>query len=277
MTLQYTIGEFSRITGLTVKTLRFYHEQGVLDPSCIDDQSGYRYYGPEKIERARVISVLRDLEFSLNEIAEILSQFGDDSDLCEFLERRRSEIQTRLKEFRRISRSLDQIISREQEAKRIMQTSTFEVEIKNVEPVLVAGLRMRGKYSDCGSGFGRLGRRFGRHINGKAMMLCYDQEFRADEADFEVCMPIRKGESDDDFEVRELAGGQCITLMHKGPYDEISRSYAQIFEYAKKNNLEVRRPTREVYLKGPGMIFKGNPKKYLTEIQMFFQPNTSGR
>ena len=38
----FSIGEFSKITGLTVKTLRFYHEQGVLKPSCIDDQTGYR-------------------------------------------------------------------------------------------------------------------------------------------------------------------------------------------------------------------------------------------
>ncbi len=52
----FSIGEFSKVTGLTVKTLRFYHEQGLLDPTHIDPETGYRYYGPAKVETARVIA-----------------------------------------------------------------------------------------------------------------------------------------------------------------------------------------------------------------------------
>ena len=63
----FTIGEFSKITGLTVKTLRFYHEEGLLEPTCVDDQSGYRYYDSSKVEAARVIAFLRSLEFSVAE------------------------------------------------------------------------------------------------------------------------------------------------------------------------------------------------------------------
>ena len=58
----YAIGEFSKITGLTVKALRFYDEQGVLAPSAIDAETGYRYYDENKIETARVIRELRNLE-----------------------------------------------------------------------------------------------------------------------------------------------------------------------------------------------------------------------
>ena len=39
-------------------------------------------------------------------------------------------------------------------------------------------------------------------------------------------------------------------------------------QYARRQGLDIQLPTREVYIKGPGMIFKGNPKKYLTEIQL---------
>ena len=42
--LVFSIGEFSKITGLTVKTLRFYHEQGLLHPTHVDSETGYRYY-----------------------------------------------------------------------------------------------------------------------------------------------------------------------------------------------------------------------------------------
>src|SRR5688572_21374443 len=46
----YSIGEFSKITRLTVKTLRFYHEQGLIVPSWVDEQTGYRYYDSSKVE-----------------------------------------------------------------------------------------------------------------------------------------------------------------------------------------------------------------------------------
>ena len=54
----FTIGEFSKISGLTVKSLRFYHEHGVLAPSCVDDKTGYRYYDHCKVETAAVIKQL---------------------------------------------------------------------------------------------------------------------------------------------------------------------------------------------------------------------------
>lgn len=48
----YTIGEFSRITGLTVKALRLYHETGLLVPFTVDEDSKYRYYSRENIEKS---------------------------------------------------------------------------------------------------------------------------------------------------------------------------------------------------------------------------------
>jgi len=144
----------------------------------------------------------------------------------------------------------------------------FEVEHKSVQLMLVAALRMSGRYSDAGKGFSLLGKKFGRHICGKAFMLHHDSEYKENDANFEVCMPIRKGESTGNIEVRELAGGPCISLIHTGPYDQIGPAYNKIIEFARRQGYQTKVPTREVYLKGPGMILKGNPKKYVTEIQM---------
>ena len=149
-----------------------------------------------------------------------------------------------------------------------MATSSFNVEQKTVQPILIAGLRMTGKYSDCGSGFGKIGRKFGRHISGKPMMLFHDTERRADDADFEVAMPVKKGESTDEIAVYELPGGRCLSLMHLGPYEELRSSYEKIFKYAKEQGVMYSVPSREIYHRGPGMIFRGNPQKYLTEIQL---------
>jgi effector-binding domain-containing protein len=45
-----------------------------------------------------------------------------------------------------------------------------------------------------------------------------------------------------------------------------------VLKYAKERAYKLQLPTREVYLKGPGMIFRGNPNKYLTEIQLMVEP-----
>lgn len=224
----FSIGEFSKITGLSVKTLRFYHEQGLLTPTHVDPESNYRYYNAEKVERARVISALKELDFPLGEIAAILSSSEDESDILDHLHQQKDTIAERLRNDQRILQSLNTIIKRETEAISAMQNTSHEVEKKAIEPTLVAGVRMKGKYTDCGHGFAKIGRKFGRHINGKPMLLCYDTEYKAEDADFEPVMPIRKGASTEEISVRELPGGQAITLLHKGPYDQLGRSYEKI-------------------------------------------------
>ena len=269
----YTIGDFSKITGLTVKTLRFYHETGLLTPSHVDEQTGYRYYDRSKIETARVITHLRSLDLSLEEIGEILRTAGDDADLREVMQRQKATLEAKVRRYREIVLLLDQFLNQEEHARRIMAESSFQIEEKTTGPVLVAGIRMKGRYSNCGSAFSRIGKRFGRHIRGKPLLLHHDAEFREDDADFEACLPIQRGQSVDGITVRELPGARCVSLLHKGPYDQLGRSYAQILEYVRGRDYQVVLPTREVYHKGPGMIFRGNPKNYLTEIQI---PITDG-
>ena len=157
----FTIGEFSKITGLTVKTLRFYHEQGLLVPSHIDEQTGYRYYHDRQTDTARVISELRALEFPLAEIAELLRNYHDDSDIVGHLEQQQQKLATQAEHYRQVEKRLNQIIQHQREVKTIMKTESFEVEEKQIEPLRIAGVRMKGKYSDCGAGLSTIGRRLG--------------------------------------------------------------------------------------------------------------------
>jgi len=263
-----TIGDFSKVTGLTVKTLRFYHEEGVLAPARVDPETGYRYYDARQREKACMIAALRGLEFSLDDIKAILGDFHEDSDILDHLEKHRRQIQEKLRLYRDVATQLDQMIQREREARMSLQNATFEVEEKTLPPLLIAGVRMRGRYEDCGKGFAKIGKALWRQISGKCFMLHYDKEYKEDDADFEACMPIKSAKEAEGISVRELPGGRCVSLVHQGPYDELSRSYAKLLAYVDGKRYEIVMPTREVYLKGPGMIFKGNPKKYLTEIQM---------
>lgn len=264
----FSIGDFSRITGLTVKALRFYHEQGLLLPTHVDEQTGYRYYSRGKIETARIIAHLRSLDLSIDEVRQVLGGSAQDADLRAVLTRQKKSLEKKIKHDREIVRFIDTFLTQETEIERIMAQASFQVEEKTIDPMRIAGIRMKGRYSECGGAFARIGKRFGRHVRGKPMLLHYDCEYREEDADFEACMPIAGGNAADGITTRDLAGGRCVSLLHVGPYEGLGRSYAKILEYIRDKGHEVVMPTREVYLKGPGMIFRGNPEMYLTEIQM---------
>ena len=266
MKTTYSIGEFSQITGLSPKTLRFYHEKGVLVPTSVDEATGYRFYDASKIEKARIIMRLRRMEFSLEDISAVFAECTDDAEILQHLERQKQFLQQRISEDRDIVRSLSEIITTEQEAKRLLEDGRFTIDEKQVEPMLVAGIRMKGKYSDCGDGFSRLAKGVGRYISGKALCLYYDGEYREEDANFEPCFPVRKRVELEGISIRELPGARCLSLVHRGPYDQLGRSYARVLKEADARQAKVKLPTREVYVKGPGMIFKGNTKNYLTEI-----------
>jgi len=272
----FSIGEFSKVSGLSVKTLRFYHEKKLLNPAHVEEGTGYRYYNESNIETARIIVALRQMDFSLDEIAVVLADHDDESSLLTFLERKKSELRDRIQRDRDIVSTIDHIIRSESEARQIMNQSVFEVEEKTLEPVLVAGLRMSCRYDEVGKGFSQIAKGVGRHISGKAMCLYYDGEYREDDADIEPCMPVRKRVEVKGLSVRELTGGMCVSLIHKGPWKELGRSYERILKHVKDREYEMTLPTREVYLKGPGMIFRGNPKNYLTEIQILIREDGNG-
>ena len=265
----FSIGEFSKLTQLPVKTLRFYHEEGLLVPAFVDPDTGYRYYDESHIETARAIVYLRSLEFPLSEIKELLRCEGEE-DLLAILKRQQNAVKVRIKQLRKAAKSLEQFISEEQESRIVVQ-NVDSIQEKTLEPLLVGGIRVKGRYSDCGRLFGRLARAFGRAIGGSPMLLHYDNEYREDDADYEACMPVRRKQEADGVAIRELPGGRCVSLVHRGPYDQLGRAYAKVFQYLKERKYQPLTPTREVYLKGPGIIFKGNPKNYLTEIQVLVE------
>lgn len=69
-----TVGGFARLTGLSVHSLRHYDEIGLLAPSRVGAESGYRYYDRSQIPRARRISSLRWTDMSLEDIRVVLDE-----------------------------------------------------------------------------------------------------------------------------------------------------------------------------------------------------------
>jgi DNA-binding transcriptional MerR regulator len=73
MTVLVPIGDFSRMTHLSVKALRFYHDQGLLEPARIDPSSGYRFYDTGQVPVAQVIRRFRDLDMPLDQVRAVLT------------------------------------------------------------------------------------------------------------------------------------------------------------------------------------------------------------
>src|SRR5689334_13416807 len=67
------IGEFSRSTHLSIKTLRRYHEAGLLEPDYVDPHSGYRYYSLSQVPTAQVIHRFRELGMPVREVGELVA------------------------------------------------------------------------------------------------------------------------------------------------------------------------------------------------------------
>ena len=76
------IKEFARLTGVSVRTLHYYDEIGLLKPACVDAHTGYRYYDEHSLLRMQEILFYRELDFSLKSISEILSSPNYDKQMA---------------------------------------------------------------------------------------------------------------------------------------------------------------------------------------------------
>src|SRR6476619_5917510 len=151
----YSIGEFSMASGIPIRTLRFYHEVGLLVPASVDQITNYRSYDERNLELAKVLVALRKFEFSLEEIREILNECRDDADMVAQLERQRKSLAAKVQHYQSLIRTIDQLMAsqRHEREENEMKATSPTVEERDVAPILVAGIRMKGSYSDCGKGF----------------------------------------------------------------------------------------------------------------------------
>jgi DNA-binding transcriptional MerR regulator/DNA gyrase inhibitor GyrI len=267
--LKYQIGDFSKITRLSVKTLRFYHEEGLLCPDYIDPDSGYRYYDESLLDRAKAIRELRSLEFPLKIIKEILEHGEDDTEILNYLKQKSAEFEAQIHRYEIMQRRLQFIINHE-EAAGPAEIGPNITE-KTVPDLQIASIRFIGDYPEVGEGISKLMRYCGRLISGHPFSLYYDGGYKADDVDIEVCVPVRQNVETDNIKTRMLPGGKALSILHFGPYHTIGASYKKVIDHIHTHHLTVHLPPREIYLKGPGMILPRSPKRFITEIQMLIE------
>ncbi|MFJ7730765.1 MerR family transcriptional regulator [Lysinibacillus sp. NPDC097231] len=124
----YSIGQFAKKTGLTVRALRFYSEKGLLEPCFISD-SGHRYYNDGSIETVQKIVTLKYLDYSLEEIEDILR--NGEQQLIESLMFQKLQLEKKRNQIDRVIASLEQAIEIGKQSE-VIDTSIFLTVIFNL-------------------------------------------------------------------------------------------------------------------------------------------------
>ena len=259
------IGQFSKLTRLTVKALRLYADNGLLPPTHVDAATGYRYYDPALANRAEIIRLLRLAGMPLEGIRDVLDA-EDVAVATVKLSAHRQQLMDRVATFDRLVLYLVSLI---QPQEKLMP---LEVTVTQVAPRAVAAVRIHTNPKQIAEhislGFGKLMQGLMRHNSrpaGVPMLIHHDVIDEDTEGDIEVCVPIERA-FDGDAEVysRELEGGEMATTLHCGPYDQIAPAYHALAGWIPANGYEIAGPPREIYLNDPRLV---KPSDLLTRIE----------
>lgn len=290
--MDYRIGDFSLLTRLTVKTLHFYHQEGLLVPQRVDPATGYRWYAEAQVHRAGLISFLKTAGFTLGEIKAILAECHDDADLEGFIDRKSLELDRRIRELRQVRTGLDRLRDqlRQDEtasglaaglapdraagaptvATRGAETLPAGVALVDRPELSYVSVRFTGAYQDVGGHFAALYRQARSQVAGPGFCLYHQLEHREDDADIEVALPVVAGARG--LETRVLPAGRWLETTHVGAYAELGRAYGRLLWAAAAQGLSLVPPVRECYLKGPGWFFPGRPEHYRTLVAIAVGP-----
>jgi effector-binding domain-containing protein len=268
----FKIGEFSRMSGLSINTLYHYDNIGILKPMYIDKFTGYRYYDANQLVTINKIIALKDAGFSLVEIGDFFKRNSSNESLIEILEVK--------------AESLEKVLELETSRLQRLRTNIFliknggipnmnEISIKKVEKILVASLRKcfikdgNQSYDEfCESIWTQLNEYIYK-VKGKCTIPCmtlYHEDTTLIQ-DMEVVEPITKlipeGNNVKIYELPTVEKMACI--VHNGSFATIGKTYGIIYKWISENKYSICGPIREIYHEGEWVT--DDPNKYVTELQ----------
>lgn len=266
----FKIGDFAKLNKISIKTLRYYDELGLLNPIEVDQQTGYRYYSAKQLPRLNRIIALKDLGFSLNQIANVIDSEISTDIVLSMLDQKKNEIYDTIKcEEMRLLR-VETLINRIKEDDTFMLK--YDVILKQLETRKVAALRdIIPDYSKQCNLWGELTAHLETH-NAKIIAPCraiyYDPGYKESDVDIEVMSCIASNIPETDrIKVKELPYVEdAACVVHKGSYENISMAYNALLKWIEESGYKIAGPNRELYLEGEWST--KNPDEYITEVQI---------
>ena len=259
----YRIGMFAAMNHVTVKTLRFYEEQGLLMPALIHPETGYRYYTLSQMAVLHQITALKQAGFTLEEIARIHAGADEQAVLL----KKKAELLARIAELTAQIAVVDGYLSK---AKTRLSAPVL---IKTVPETTVACMRTRLKSYDC---------LFDRMPEMGALMeragcacalpeYCFtsypEPGYRDEDILVEICEAVTEArEATGDLRFKVFPEIQAACIFHRGSYRTLSESYETVLRYIEDNGYEIAGEIRESYI--DGVWNREDEREWLTEIQV---------
>lgn len=243
-----SIGEFSRICQVSVKTLHYYDRIGLLKPIKVDAFTGYRYYSRQQMEQMLFIQRLKRYGFTLEEIREFLS-CTERSILSSKLLRQKEKLIHKLKETEQIIIELSAHLRDFERTGDVMgYQKGYEIQLKEAPERIVLSCRHKMSVSDFGKYYSTLYERVPKEKvtpNGLTGAVYYDEEFNPECSDIELIVGIREREKAD----KVMDNCLCAMTVHKGPYSSLSDAYGALTTWIAENGYEENGAPYDIYAK----------------------------
>jgi DNA-binding transcriptional MerR regulator/effector-binding domain-containing protein len=243
-----TIGEFSRITNLSVKTLRHYHDTGLLEPEHVDPSSGYRYYDVSQAATAQVIRRLRDLDLPIERLRTFLGA-PDEQDRNAVIVEHLDRMSTQLSQTQETVDSLRRMLSRGRDA--------FPVSYRDQPAVTALAISETVAVPDAiGWGIGafrvlhRALRTSHTAPTGHHGALFPTEFFTEEAGEVVAYVPVDRVPSElpDRVVAREIPGCRLAVTLFEGPALDLDLAYGALGRWVAERAISSTGPIREHYL-----------------------------
>lgn len=240
-----SIGEFSRLTHLSVRTLRRYHDAGLLEPATVDPRSGYRYYDVEQITTAQVIHRLRELDVPLAEVQRIVRS-PEPAARAELLGGHLQRLEQDLERTRAAVASLRRLLH--------PQPAGVDVALREVPATRVAAVEGEVALDDVLHWYAGAMAEIDAVVppgDGAPGGLYDNALFETGRGRVLVYRPVAEAPHLGRVHPVTLPAVELAVAVHVGEHHDIDVTYGELGAWVVQHALAVAGPVRETYLVGP--------------------------
>ncbi|MEO8609219.1 MAG: MerR family transcriptional regulator [Chloroflexota bacterium] len=247
------IGDFARLSQLSIGTLRHYDEVGLLKPVRVDRETGYRYYSVAQLPRLNRILALKDLGFTLQQIEQVLSGGINLDQLRGMLKLKQADVEQQIaQEQGRLAR----IAARLRQIEMEDTMPDYEVILKTIPPMLIASRRVTIPTNDQVPAYIRPAftevydhlKHQGVKDSGPCFTLWHQPADVYANEDAEAAVPVDHAlPATDRVKVYELPQMQVASVVHHGDFENFTQGHTALLKWIDANGYQIVGPYREIY------------------------------
>ena len=261
------IGEFSKLSRVSVRMLRHYDEIGLLKPAEIDCFTDYRYYREDQLPTVGRITALKDMGFSLADIVRMLAVCDDRERLEQFFSARQRELQALSQDTARKLTLLDAARNRLRKG----ESMRYHVTMKTFPARYAATVHMiLPRYEDEGEIWSTLMQETSRmHLVEADPCLCavtyLDGEYKEENVEMMAWKTVKGSYPDTEHvKFRTLPEVTVASCTFQGSYSQMTDVYAAVIAWMQENGYEPAGPMFNIYHISPHET--QNPEEFVTEV-----------